>query len=436
MARLISDASKMTDVQKELGITVKDGEMDFANIANAISVVQKNMGIMGTTAEEADETISGSLNAMKASWSNLLTAVADDNADLDASVSAFSDSVITALSNIAPRIVPIITGLGEAIKNIVSQLIPQIFKDIVPMIQPALLEIQQKIPSMLEKFGTKFNEFAPRIAEYGSELLLKLGAGFLKALPTLISALGSVMNGLLKIVVGIPALMLAQGLMAIGKFALGILKGINKVLTNASKVVAGVINTIKKLPSKLLTAGFNAIKSFASGISRGISTVVSNARNLANGAIEAVKNRFNNIGNIGLNLVKGIWNGISNGTSWIKSRIRNWVGSVTDFLKKLFKIGSPSKLYEDEIGKNLALGIGIGFSNEMKEVEKQMGNAIPKQFNTSTNNINGARYSGSSSVSNDMVSAFKEALSEMKIELDDEVAGHFVEKTVTKIVFA
>ena len=81
MARLISEASQMTDVQKELGIVVNDGDMSFANIANAISVVQKNMGLMGTTASEASGTISGSTGSMQAAWQNLITGIADDNAD-------------------------------------------------------------------------------------------------------------------------------------------------------------------------------------------------------------------------------------------------------------------------------------------------------------------------------------------------------------------
>lgn len=72
MQRLISDAAKMTAVQEELGVTVDANSMDFANIANAISVVQKNMGVMGTTALEASETFSGSFASMKAAAQNLL----------------------------------------------------------------------------------------------------------------------------------------------------------------------------------------------------------------------------------------------------------------------------------------------------------------------------------------------------------------------------
>ena len=433
MERLISDASKMTDVQKELGITVKDGDMSFANIANAISVVQKKMGIMGTTAKEADTTIEGSVNSMKASWQNLLTGMADNNADLKALSEDFADTVVTALSNILPRIVPIIEGLGTVAKEAFTKLLPRIVNDVIPLIQPAVMQLIQGIPPMLENLSAKFSEFAPKIAQYGADLLLKLGAGFIKALPTLMSTLGNIINGLLKVFIGLPAILLARGFSAIGKFALGLLKGINNVINAGLKIVGSVLKAIASFPTQLFHLAVNAVRRMASGIASGASAVVSKAKAIAHNAIQAVRNGFSNIGNVGLNLVRGIWNGISNGTAWIKGRIRSWVGNITNFLKNLFGIHSPSTLYRDEIGVNLAKGVGVGFTNEMQNVEREMGDAIPKRFDSRT--VAGARYSSGENADSNMVFAFKQALSEMKIVLDDEVAGAFVDRTVTRAIY-
>ena len=433
MERLIKDASQMTDVQKELGISVEEGNLDFGNMVNAISVVQKHMGIMGTTAKEADTTIEGSVGAMKASWQNLLTGIADENQDTNELFNQFADSVVTALQNIVPRVLPIITGLGDIAMNAINELIPRISQQFLPMISQILVTISQQLPPALERLSAQFNAFAPTIAQKGADLLLKLGAGFIQALPSLMSTLGNIMNGLIKIVAGIPAIMLAKGLEIIGKLALGMLKAINKVLTAGAKIVKGAVDSFKSLPSKLYNSAVRAVSQLASGIGSGLGKVVSKAKAIATGAVNAVRNGFSNLGNIGLNLVKGIWNGISNGTSWIKGRIRSWVGNVTDFLKSLFGIHSPSTLYRDEIGKNLALGVGLGFTDEMKRVETEMGNSIPKSFDRS---VNGARYSDGSTTANaDMVNAFKVALSQVKIVLDDRVAGEFVDKTVTRVIY-
>ena len=77
MERLVAEAANMTKAQAELGVTVDGTSLSFANIVNAISVVQKNMGIMGTTAKEASSTIQGSTASMKSAWKNMLTGMAD-----------------------------------------------------------------------------------------------------------------------------------------------------------------------------------------------------------------------------------------------------------------------------------------------------------------------------------------------------------------------
>ena len=111
MQRLIADASEMTDVQEKLGLTVDSSSLSFGNIVNAISVMQENMGIAGTTAKEAATTIEGSVNMMKASWENLVTGMADDNADFDTLMQQFVDSTVTAADNLLPRIQIAIEGI-------------------------------------------------------------------------------------------------------------------------------------------------------------------------------------------------------------------------------------------------------------------------------------------------------------------------------------
>ena len=143
---------------------------------------------------------------------------------------------------------------------------------------------------------------------------------------------------------------------------------------------------------------------------------------------------------IGSNLIKGLWDGISNSFDWIKNKIAQWVGDVFNFIKKLFGIASPSKLFRDEIGANLALGIGEGFSDEMKNVQRQMEAALPTNFDVEANlnnknkTLNGSDIKGITYF--DAVNAFKEALSDINIELDNENMGRFVRKTVTKAIYA
>lgn len=88
---------------------------------------------------------------------------------------------------------------------------------------------------------------------------------------------------------------------------------------------------------------------------------------------------------IGTNMVKGIWNGISDVTGWIIDKIKGFCGGIIDKVKEYFGIHSPSTVFRDEVGKYLAQGLGEGFSDEMENVSEKMQDAIPRDFDMSTN---------------------------------------------------
>lgn len=143
--------------------------------------------------------------------------------------------------------------------------------------------------------------------------------------------------------------------------------------------------------------------------------------NIVNSIINWFKELPQNMLNIGKNIVEGIWNGISNGFTWIKNKITEWVGNVLDFIKGLFGIHSPSTLFRDEIGDNLAKGIGVGFSDTMKDVSNDMANAIPTEFDVNST------LTGSKSKETNLKEALLEAFKEFKpaVILNDKEIGEF-----------
>lgn len=124
MQRLISDASKMTDVQKKLGVTVDESSLSFDNIVAAIHVMQESMQIGGTTAREAATTIEGSVNMMKAAWENWLTGLGDSDADMAQLTDNLVESFETAAENVVPRVAIIIGTLLGSVPGIVAEVGP------------------------------------------------------------------------------------------------------------------------------------------------------------------------------------------------------------------------------------------------------------------------------------------------------------------------
>lgn len=149
MERLLKDAEAL---QKQNGITAEYSIQNFADIVEAIHVVQTEMGITGTSAKEAGSTIQGSLAMVKAQWQNLLTAFADEDANLSDQINRFTDAITTAAGNIVPRIQQILPSIVNGLDKLISALIPMIPERIgtlVPAFTNAIMGVMNSLTSEL-----------------------------------------------------------------------------------------------------------------------------------------------------------------------------------------------------------------------------------------------------------------------------------------------
>ena len=145
MERLISDANKLAQAQGQAGdLTIES----YADIVEAIHLVQDNMGITGTTAKEASTTIQGSVNSMKSAWNNLLVGIADDNADFTGLMDNMIDSVITVAENLIPRVQEVLKKLPDLINGLIPRLI-SIIEGILPDLLSAVTKLIQSLVSAL-----------------------------------------------------------------------------------------------------------------------------------------------------------------------------------------------------------------------------------------------------------------------------------------------
>ncbi len=168
MQRLLEDAEKISGIKYDLS--------SFADITEAIHVVQTEMGITGTTAKEAASTISGSIASMKGSWQNLLTAISSDDLPFDDYVNTFVDSVSTVANNLIPRIQIALNGVVSLIDKLAPTLIakiPELLTSLLPAIitattslinslvaiLPSLIDllVNTVIPQLLAGIGTIIN---------------------------------------------------------------------------------------------------------------------------------------------------------------------------------------------------------------------------------------------------------------------------------------
>ena len=242
MQRLLSDAEKISGIKYDIS--------SFADIANAIHVVQEEMGIAGTTALEASTTIQGSLSSMKSAWSNLVTGMANENADLGKLIDNFAASVEAVASNIVPRIVTLAPRLVQGITGVIKAVTPQI----PPLISTLLPALVNGATSLIVGIVDVLPDLIAMIAE---QLPTMIGT-IVEAIPALLPAL---ISGVVALVVGIanalPTIIVAivDALpMIIQSICTALIENIPILIQGAMQLVIGLVQALPEIITALIDA--------------------------------------------------------------------------------------------------------------------------------------------------------------------------------------
>lgn len=448
MARLIARANEVKTANGEMADLSIDS---FADITEAIHIIQEEMGITGATAKEASTTISGSVNAMKSAWQNLLTGIADDNANFSDLINNFVESILTVAQNLIPRIQTTIQGLGELVSGLMTNLAPQIIAVIPALIEstlPALItSVQTMVDSVvavlpqlltamqgvLPQLLNAITAMLPSLINAGIQIILSLVQGIAQSLPQLvpvvIDAILTIVDNLLNNV----DLIIETGFQLLEALIDGILNAIPVLVEKLPEIIEKFISTLMSFNYKIMEQGVQILTQLTTGIIKAIPQLVAKIPQIISSIVKGFADGMGNIKEIGVNILKGIGEGMLSALTSLWNTVKSIANTVVGWFKNLFGIHSPSTVFADVVGKNLALGIGQGFEDTMTDVASQMTDAVPTDFDINSNVSNG---SAQTTLFDDMVGAFKEALKEVNIVLDDEVAGKFVTDTVERVVYS
>ena len=207
-----------------------------------------------------------------------------------------------------------------------------------------------------------------------------------------------------------------------------------------SQFVGNAVNFISQLPGRI--AGFLAdvIGRLAGWAGEMASAGADGARRMFDAVVGGISGLPGRVASIGSDIVSGIWDGISGAAGWLADRVAGFASGILDGMKNALGIHSPSRLFRDQVGKYIAQGIGVGFESEMGNVTRQMRDAMPDASAFSIGGTIDPAYYQSAGAGfggyDGIVDAVVEALGRVHIVLDDEVAGKFVERTVTNAIYA
>lgn len=429
MARLLKDAQKISGIKYDIS--------NLNDVYQAIHVIQGELGITGTTAKEASTTIQGSVSAMKSAWQNMLTGIATGNTEnMGNLVNNLANSVITAAQNILPRVQEIASGIVSVLPQIIEQInenLPMLLDSGVQILNTLMEGIMANLPAIMQGANqiistllTTLLDMLPQIIEMGIQLIVSLVQGIAQQLPTLIPQMIDAIVLIVDTLLNNIDLIIDAGIQLLIGLAEGLINALPRLIDKIPVIIEKLINAITNNLPKLIEMGITLIVKLGVGLIKAIPQLISKIPEIIGSLVKGFANYFSNMSEVGRNLVSGIWEGIKNAKNWIFGKIKEWCGNILNGIKSFFGIHSPSKVFKDEIGTNLALGVGEGFSNTMKDVSQEMSNSIPTEFDVSStvNRIDTTNQLNLDNLTSALISAVKNL--NAQIIIDKDVAGRFV----------
>lgn len=374
MKRLLADASAISGITYDIS--------SYADVVQAIHVIQEEMDIAGTTALEAEATIAGSIGTLGGAWQNLIAGIGNPGADVEKLAETVVNSASTVLTNVMPIIENIVKALPSALTTIISQLVamlPMLLKTVNDLFSQVLAVVISTLPELipvaLEGVLTIVNTLLdnlPLLMDAAVEIILALALGLSQALPELMPSI------------------------------------VEAVLT----IVEGLVGNI----DLLLEAAWQLIVGLATGLINAIPVLVQKVPQIVQKLGEAFKSKWEDFKSIGKNIVNGIWEGIKGMAATFAENIKSFFSNIVADVKDVLGIASPSKVFA-QVGRYMAEGVGVGFVGTMGGVADDITNSM--------GNIGGMTVpvSAEATLGSTVLGGLQSAASDIVINITSEIDG-------------
>ncbi len=334
-----------------------------------------------------------------------------------------AQNVLPVLLDVVIELVPsIVTALLEQLPTLLEFIVSDALPQILNTLSEVLPQIVQKIAEIIPEMAQKLVSATPQILEAAITLLMAIVQAFPVVIPELISALPSLIDSiisallssipllteaaitlLMAIVDALPTIIqaLSENLpQIIDSIINGLLDALPLLLEAAITLLMAIINAIPVITQLLFRDIPNIVSTITSTLISRLPDLLNAAVQLFMGIVQAIpeicvelvenlpaiistivsslSDGFSDIFNVGVDIIHGIWAGISSAAGWLWNQISGWASGLINDIKAFFGISSPSKVMADIVGKNLALGIGEGFTDAFGGVSDDITRAAGK----------------------------------------------------------
>ena len=395
LERLLSDAEQIAASQG----MVRDFSVDsYADVVEAIHLVQDEMEITGTTAAEASTTISGSINSAKAAWENWLAGLGNEDADMGALTDQLVQSVITAGDNIVPRMGQIMSTLvqtvvqyapqlGQEIMNGLSQIdftqVGQTASDLILMLVDGIVTnlpmLAQAALQIIMALGQGLVTNGPQILMQLGRLLLQLAQYVIANVPNILNAAMQFFGMVLQGIVTYGPQILATLVSLLGQLIGQVISWAGQMLANAVSAAAnflgGLMDGLASLPDNIASFLGSVISNVASWVGEMASNAIDAASQFASNLIDGLASIPDQVVSIGEQIIQGMVDGVVGAARGLIDAVGGAVSGAIDWAKGLLGIASPSKVFR-EIGQYTMQGMALGVDDDAPMLARSTEDAM------------------------------------------------------------
>lgn len=309
------------------------------------------------------------------------------------------DTVVTLAESIAENLPEILNVIITVLPDLIQGLLTAVLGQIPTLLQgvftivnaiigalPEILAILTKvIPDIITAVVTAVTKNLPMIIQTGVTLFTSLVSNLPIAITAIVSQLPEIINSIVSALIDNISEIVNCGV----DLFLALIEALPDIIfaiqDSMPDIIAGIVKAVVKLFPVIVDLGIDLFMSIVGDLANTVIKIANRMPEIITGIVNKITEQFWRMVDVGSNLVSGIWEGITNAKDWLIDNIFGWCTSVTDSIMNFFGIHSPSALFRDTIGENLALGIGVGFSDTMADVTKSMQNALPTSFDIDPN---------------------------------------------------
>lgn len=334
MERLLADAQAISGIEYNID--------SYADVVEAIHVIQESMGIAGATAAEAEGTISGSINALQAALQNMLVGFGDADADMEMLCQNMVDALQNVIKNITPvienmvKVLPTVTGaLLDAFADLLPTLLQTVTDLFAQLLNTILTLLPQLIPAVVEAVMTIVQALIdnlPLLVDAAVQLVVALVEGIGMALPQLIPA---AVQAIITIVEGLIAnlpLILDAALQLIMGLAEGLLTAIPVLIEALPSIILAIVDFIIGAIPQIIQAGIELLTALVAALPEIITAIVAAIPQIIEGIITAVLDSIPQLVQAGIDLLVALIQALPEIITTIVAAIPEIIGSIVNAL--------------------------------------------------------------------------------------------------------